>query len=291
MSTTKPRSLIEYTYEAAAQDYLRGLTLENLMEATTQATQRKITLESFDLIHVHRPDLQIFNELLLQYPIAGQHRPGQVVPDNMVIRWHEPIKADGSYDLPLQPCGPLVVPEYVSKSNKRKDYETNFDRYEQLKVPYYLYFFPDIQDLTLYRHTGAKYVAVAPNERERLPLPELELEVGLLEGWLRYWFRGELVPLPADLQHALTEARRELEEERARADQEHHRADEQTRRADEQTRRADEQTRRADEQTRRADKQMQCAEEERQARLAAEEELARMRAELEKLRGGRTGPA
>ena len=40
------------------------------MEATPQATRRKITLESFDLLHAHRPDVQLFNELLVQYPRA-----------------------------------------------------------------------------------------------------------------------------------------------------------------------------------------------------------------------------
>ena len=45
--------------------------------------------------------------------------------------------------------------EYVSKSSRRKDYDDNFDKYERdLKVPYYLTFYPDDQELTLYRHTG-----------------------------------------------------------------------------------------------------------------------------------------
>jgi hypothetical protein len=29
--------------------------------------------------------------------------------------------------------------------------------------------------------------------------PELEPEVALLDRWVRYWFRGELVPLPGEL--------------------------------------------------------------------------------------------
>ena len=73
-----------------------------------KARQRKITLESLDLVHARRPDVQIFNELLVQYPRRGQRKLGQVVPDNMVVVWKEPIEANGSYDLPLQPVGPVL---------------------------------------------------------------------------------------------------------------------------------------------------------------------------------------
>ncbi len=215
MSSNKPRALIEVSYAAAAQEYLRSLPPEHFMEATAQATQRKITLQSFDLVHVDRPDVQLFNELLVQYPRPGQRRPGQVVPDNMAVVCDELMVADGSYDVPLQPVGPFLVLEYVSKYNKRKDYEDNFDKYEkELKVPYFLLFYPDTQDLTLYRHTGKKYVTVRPNEQGRYPIPELELELALLDGWVRFWFRGKLLPLPADMQRELNETRRCLEEER-----------------------------------------------------------------------------
>src|SRR4051812_3035561 len=62
MATGKPRRLIEIAYESAAQDYLRSLPLEHFMEATSQATQRKITLECLDLLKVRRADVHVFNE-------------------------------------------------------------------------------------------------------------------------------------------------------------------------------------------------------------------------------------
>jgi hypothetical protein len=121
------------------------------MEATPQATQRKITLASLDLVHARRPDVQLFNELLIQYPLP-KDRIGQVVPDNMVVVWPEPIEAEGSYDLPLQPTGPFWVMKYVSKFSKRKDYNISFRKYERdLKVPYYLIFYPDVQEMSLFR--------------------------------------------------------------------------------------------------------------------------------------------
>lgn len=229
MPTEMPRVLMEIAYEKAARDYSRRLTLEDLREGTPQAKQREITLESLALVQAQRPDVQRFNELLVQYPLPRSKRFGQVVPDNMIVVHSEPIEAEGSYNVPLQPVGPFCVMEYVSKNNDRKDYTDSMDKYEhKLKVPYYLMFVPESQEMTLYHHNGEKYVSVKPNEHGRCEIPELELEVGLHGGWMRYWFRGELLPLPAELQNELLK--------------------------------------------------------ERQARLAAEEEVIRLRAELERLK-------
>jgi Uma2 family endonuclease len=231
MPTELPRVFVEMSYEKAAREYLRRLPPEHFMEATPQATQRKITLESLDLVQAQRPEVQVFNELLVQYPLRRRKKPGQVVPDNMIVLHPEPIKAEGSYNLPLQPARPFCTLEYVSKSTERKDYTDSMNKYEHdLKVPYYLLFVPDSQEMTLYHHNGEKYVSVMPNAQGRCEIPELELEVGLHGGWMRYWFRGELLPLPAELQAELRN--------------------------------------------------------ERQARLAAEQEVARLRAELEQLKRG-----
>src|SRR5262245_40813438 len=130
MKLPYPPALIEVRYAEYAQEYLRKLSLEHFMESTPQATQRKITLAAFDQIHLARPEVQVFNELLVQYPLPGQKRPGQVVPDNMVVIHEEKIKAEGSYDIPVQPVGLFMTLEYVSKRNRRKDYDDNFDKYE-----------------------------------------------------------------------------------------------------------------------------------------------------------------
>src|SRR5438128_4285207 len=103
MSTPKPRILLRIEYEEAARAYLRSLPPEHFMEATAQATQREITLESLALVKARQPDVHVFNELLVQYERRGERRPGQVVPDNMVVVCKEPIDANGSYDVPLQP--------------------------------------------------------------------------------------------------------------------------------------------------------------------------------------------
>jgi Uma2 family endonuclease len=220
MPSAKSRELTESDYEAAALAYLRSLPLEHFMEATAQARQREITLESLALLRARRADVQVFNELLVQYPRRGRRKQGQVVPDNMVVLSEQPIRAQGSFNVPDQPAGPFWVLEYVSKSNPRKDYDDSFDKYEQeLQVPYYLIFYPDSQDVTLYRHTGRKYATVKPNKQGRCAIPELELEMGLLDGWVRYWYQGKLLPLPEDYQRSLEEAQRRADDEKRRADE------------------------------------------------------------------------
>ncbi|MHB1426056.1 MAG: Uma2 family endonuclease [Gemmataceae bacterium] len=253
MATTKPRILLSLEYDRYAREYMRRLRPEHFMEAIGQSTQRKITVESLDLVQARRPEVQVFSELLVQYPHGREPRPHQVVPDNMVVIHDTPIKVEGSFNLPLQPAGPFWVLEYVSKDSKRKDYDDSFYKYEhELKVPYYLIFHPDEQELTLFRHTKRKYVSVEPNENGRLALSELELEMGLIGEWCRFWYQGELLPLPADLFRELEKSRRQTEEERQRAD--------------------------------RAE---QRAEQERHARLALEQELARLKSQLNRARSKR----
>jgi len=62
MSTAESQEDLARMYEEAAQDYFRRFSGDPFfMEATAQATQRKITLESLDLVHADRPDVQVFN--------------------------------------------------------------------------------------------------------------------------------------------------------------------------------------------------------------------------------------
>jgi hypothetical protein len=96
-----PRMLLEVRYRKAAEEYLRRLPPEHFMEATPQATRHEITLESLALVRARRPDVHVFNELLVQYPLPRRKRPGQVVPDNMVVVHPGAIQAEGSYDVPL----------------------------------------------------------------------------------------------------------------------------------------------------------------------------------------------
>jgi Uma2 family endonuclease len=195
-------------YEWDAREYLQSLPLEHFRESTAQSTQRKITVESFDVIRKLRPDIQCFSELLIQYVREGENpdKPGRVVPDNMVFVHPKPIEAEGSYMLPIHRVVPTLILEYVSKSNERKDYQDNYKKYErELQVPFYLVFHPENEDLRVFRLAGGEYLRLPPNSEERFSIPDLELQAGLLDGWVRFWFRGELVPLPGDLMDEVDE--------------------------------------------------------------------------------------
>jgi len=221
-----PRIAEEISYQRAARAYERTLIPEkDLMEAPAQATQREITVSSLAQVHGVRPDVQYFNELLVQYQLGKERKIYNVVPDNMVVVCEEPIVIDnGSFVVKHQPARPFWMLEYVSKNNERKDYEHNFDRYEQeLKVPYYLIFYPDNQELSLFRLREGRYHSVTANREGRLAIPKLELELGILEGWVRFWFRGELLLLPAALNEALLQekqARKAAEERLALVERE-----------------------------------------------------------------------
>jgi Uma2 family endonuclease len=244
MSIDESKYPLRRAYADAAQAYLRSLPLEHFMEAKPQATQREITVESLALVRGQRAEVQYFNEMLVQYPHGRQRKIRQVVPDNMVVLHPAPLDAVGSYDVPFQPAGPFWVLEYVSKSSERKDYEDSFRKYErELKVPYYLLFYPDTQDLTLFRHSGQRYVSVTPNAGRRLALPELDLELALLDGWVRFWYQGKLLPLPADLQRQLNKTRQQLRQSRKQNRQ----LQEQNQQAEERARQAEERARQAEE--------------------------------------------
>ena len=220
MRAELPRAILEVHYESAARDYQRKLTPEDHMESTPQATQREITLASLALVRERRPEVQFFNELLVQYAVGNRKEPGQVVPDNMVVVHPEPIRALGHFTLELQPARPFWVMEYVSNSSERKDYVETMQKYEvELKVPYYLLFYPDNQELSLFRHDGTRYVTVLPDEAGRCAVPELEMAVSLTDGWARFWCRGEMLPLPGELLRDLDRANGEAARQKRRADE------------------------------------------------------------------------
>ena len=112
----------------------------------------------------------------------------------------QPLVVDESFNTFRQPVGPLLVLDYVSRLNFRKDYLDSFRKYEiDLKVPYYLLFYPHKSELFVFRLADEAYAPIEPNSMGRLAIPELELEVAVLDGWVRYWFRGNLIPLPGEM--------------------------------------------------------------------------------------------
>jgi Uma2 family endonuclease len=193
-------------YERDARQYRASLRLEDIMEATPQAIQREATVVSFNELKSRLPGMGYFNELLVQKRHEG--RIERAVPDNMVVLGDPGDAPRSSWAVEYEPCPVLWVLEYVSRENPEKDYASNFEKYEGVfKFPYYLLFEPEQQVLLLYHLHEGRYVPVEENTRRRLPIPELELEVGLLDGWVRFWFRGELLPVSRELRAQMKKLR------------------------------------------------------------------------------------
>jgi hypothetical protein len=195
----------KFRYSAAAYWFIERHCHDDIEPARAQ--QRDITRWTFEVIRGVRPDVQPFTNLLIQFPQPGEDEPGQLATDNSVFVHSAQLNVGVSFDAPMQPVGPFIVMEYTERSRA--------ERYEkELKVPYYLLFYPDADEFTLFKLKDGKYTAAVPNANGRCPIPELELEVGLLGKWMRYWFRGDMLPLPGDLlkerDAALTKLRDEL---------------------------------------------------------------------------------
>lgn len=164
-----------------------------------QAKQRDITRWSFEVVRGARPDVQPFTNLLIQFPAGDNEAPDWIAPDNSVFVHAAPLDIGNSFDIPFQPVRPFFVLEYLTEANRRRIQE-NYELCERkLEIRYYLRFDFNASTLELFKLDGGKYSTILPNAFGRYAIPELELEVALLDKWVRYWFRGELVPLPGDL--------------------------------------------------------------------------------------------
>jgi Uma2 family endonuclease len=204
-------------YDKAADAYLASLPLEHFMESIPHARQRKITLGSLEILSAQRAGVQVDNELLVQYFYKEKLR--QVVPDNMLRLSTIELKSTRSFNVELESDKPLLVLEYVSPRNKEKDYKDSFKKYErELKVPYCLMYYPEKQDLRVWHHNGKRYERIEANAAGRHPIPELDQEVGIQDGWVRYWYRGELLPLPTELWEERNAIAAERDRLAARAD-------------------------------------------------------------------------
>lgn len=205
------KAKLEAAYDKAAREYYRSLPPGYTIDPVSQGIAREITLQSFDLIQYLRPDIQCFNELPIDYPVKGSQRNGRVVPNNFVVIHSEPILAYANFDIEQQPTRPILVVEYVTEYRNPEHYECYFKQYEQeLKVPYYLRIHPDDLRIFLFSLENGKYVTVRPDGAGRYAIPELELEVGLLDRQVRYWFRGKMMQTPGELYYEIKAAEANL---------------------------------------------------------------------------------
>src|SRR5579864_6939837 len=83
MSAPPAKPLTREDYERDAREYHASLPLEHFMEATPQATQREVTLASFNELKSRLAGIGYFNELQVQ--VRPEGKVERAVPDNMVV--------------------------------------------------------------------------------------------------------------------------------------------------------------------------------------------------------------
>ena len=64
----------------------------------------------------------------------------------------------------------------------------------------------------MYRNTNELYELVPLNGVGRQQIPELDLEIGLHQGWVRYWYKGELLKQPEELQESIDQLMVQLQQ-------------------------------------------------------------------------------
>lgn len=191
MTVLAHRIVTEEEYQRAEARYFREETLEDMSESEESFVQREITLAALNHLKACFPDISIFNELLVLYPLA--EGIGRVVPDNFIAR-HVPQAAWKSSFRVTSTNRPFWVVEYVSPSTPNKDYVESFEKYEDLQIPYCTMFEHPVQKLTMFHSVGNRYEPMRADSLNRYSIPELDLQVGIMDGWMRFWFRGELLP-------------------------------------------------------------------------------------------------
>lgn len=195
-------------YEDAALEFQRSLTIEDIMEAHILTLLRASFLGLMMLKRSY-PELQLFNEVLVLYPFDGKLQ--RVVPDNMLVLNADPDREWNrtSYNLEYERDKPFLVVEYVSPSTGEKDRDDgeSYHKYEtHLCVPYYLIYDPESgKPLTLLRHDGHGYGAASVNQAGRFEIPELDLQIGVVDDLVRYWHDGSLLPIPTEVPDVLAE--------------------------------------------------------------------------------------
>jgi hypothetical protein len=176
------------------------------MESAVQGKQRSITLQSFDVISLRRPDIHCFNRISVWCPKGNSGNRRFVTPDHTIVIHSGPVPLDTDPVYLSAAVQPILAVNYVSADCPRPaDFERQ-RREAEAGITYSLVFDADRRSVTGYHLTRPRrYVPLKCDEWNRLAVPELDLEVLVRDGWMRYWFRGELMPLATELAERLAQ--------------------------------------------------------------------------------------
>jgi Uma2 family endonuclease len=241
-----------------------------------------LTLTSLLRLFFDRQGKKVFVGSDQHIGIDPRDRRLTVAPDVYVLPQPEPPAADGATWYPWEHHGlvPTLAFEFVSRSNRKKDYLVAPDKYAHLGVQELVIFEPwkhqpglraegEVETLRVFRLDEKRqwrqvYGGDGPTRSQVLGLWLHETSDGKLLLTEDRWGKRALLT-PEETLQVEQEARRLAEE---RAEQEAKRAEEEAKRAEQATKRAEQATRRAEQATRRAEEERG---EKLQARQQAEE--------------------
>lgn len=236
--------------------------------------------------------------MLLQDPFLlyqDQHQIKQrIAPDLLLMPYGFP--APKSYDMDVKPP-PTCVVEITSPTSHQKDLSDNKALYMSLGVETYLVIdaiTPEEQlrpqmELYVWRLVNGQVVEMVPDTEGCLVLPEMGLKIGASGQKLFFIDRvtGKILLNVTELKQALQSEVQRVQEEAQRADAEAKRAEMEAERAKTEAERAEREAKRAEREAKRANAaeqkviaETQRANAEAKARLAAEAEIARLKALL-----------
>lgn len=201
-------------------------------------------------------------------------------PDWLYIPQGNPVPAGvirRSYTPNLEGAPVAIVMEFLSETDTEEyslrptfPYGKLFFYERILQVPTYVIFDPADAFLEVRQLQNGQYTLIAPDANGRFWIPEIQLFLGSWWGerlgttghWLRWWDVSE---------NLLLWSFEQAEQERQRAEQERLRAEQERQRAEQERQRAEQESQRAEQERLRAE--------------AAEQELARLRAQLQQQQG------
>ncbi|HWO22418.1 MAG TPA: Uma2 family endonuclease [Kofleriaceae bacterium] len=238
-------------------------------------------IRALEVLHGHfsRQRRQIY--LALELPIYYPAEP-RFAPDLLAVLGVEDVERD-KWVVSKEGRGLDWVLEVHVGGDRKKDAERNVARYARLGIPEYFLYDRARNQLQAYRLASREarvYTAIVPN-RGLYESRVLGLDVEVDKDRLRFYAGTELLleseDLIARVQARADEAQRQAEEE-ARLRKE------EVRLREEAERRREEEAQLRKEAERRHAEEARHREEEQRLRAAAEQEVARLRAELERLK-------
>jgi Uma2 family endonuclease len=223
------------------------------------------------------PEVYVSGNMMMYYVEGNADK--SVSPDVFVTRGIPKLPERETYKIWVEGKGPDVVIEVTSKATARIDQRKKFDLYRDvLKVREYFMFDPREKTLAGVSLCGYRLIEdqyeLIPKTDGRLASEILGLHLEVSGGQLRFYDpeRGAYLPTPQEIREALEHeaAARAAAEAQGRQDREALEHEAAARAAAEAQGRQD----------------REALEHEATARAAAEAELARLRREIEALRGG-----